>query len=218
MKLGKGEIVILGLVLLFFAVGSYFYPHMPERMASHWNARGEADGYMSKFWGLFLTPSISAGLALLLVLVPKIDPLRANIEKFKSRYYGFVMLLLLFLFYLYVLTILWNLSLRFNMVQLLSPAFGVLLYCCGVLLKTAKRNWFIGIRTPWTLSSETVWNKTHQIGSNLFKAAGIIALLGVLLPNYALFFILCPVILVALVTVIYSYIEYRREAKPPHAS
>ncbi len=206
------EMVIVTIILLLsFAIAGYFYPQMPERMASHWNASGDVDGYMSKFWGLFLMPFISLGLSALLIMIPKIDPLKANIEKFKRYYYGFVSLLLIFLLYIYLLTILWNLGLRFNMVQLLAPALGVLFYFCGVLIGKAKRNWFIGIRTPWTLSNEKVWDKTHLIGGRLFKAVGLVALLGVFFPSYAILFVLIPVILVSLFTIVYSYFEYQKE-------
>ncbi len=212
MRSVRVEMVIVTIILLLsFAIAGYFYPQMPERMASHWNASGDVDGYMSKFWGLFLMPFISLGLSALLIMIPKIDPLKANIEKFKRYYYGFVSLLLIFLLYIYLLTILWNLGLRFNMVQLLAPALGVLFYFCGVLIGKAKRNWFIGIRTPWTLSNEKVWDKTHLIGGRLFKAAGLVALLGVFFPSYAILFVLIPVILVSLFTIVYSYFAYQKE-------
>ncbi len=128
MRLNKQELILAGIVLIFLAIGAYFYPQMPDRIASHWNSQGQADGYMSKFWGLFLTPFIAAGLSVLLVLIPRIDPLRANIDKFKAHYHGFVIVLLIFLLYLYLLTILWNLGTRFNMTQLLAPALGVLFF------------------------------------------------------------------------------------------
>lgn len=206
-------IVIIAIVLLFFALGSYYYPQMPESMASHWNSQGQVDGYMSKFWGLFLVPFLSLGLALLLVFIPKIDPLRANIEKFKQYYHGFVVIVLLFLLYIYLLTIFWNLGFRFNMVQLLVPAFAILFYFCGVLIEKAKRNWSIGIRTPWTLNNDKVWDKTHLIGGKLFKVAAVITLLGVIFQSYAIFFILGPVILASLFTIIYSYFEHQRETR-----
>lgn len=213
MRSSKSRIIIAVIVLLSFAVGGYFYPLMPERMASHWNAQGQVDGYMSKFWGLFLMPLISAGLSVLLVLIPKIDPLKANIALFKKYYYRFVVLVLLFLFYIYLLTIIWNSGVKLNMMQLLAPAFGILFYYCGSLIEKAKRNWFIGIRTPWTLSNEKVWDKTHLIGGKLFKVAGVSALLGIFFPNYAILFILVPVLLVALTTIIYSYFEYQNELR-----
>ena len=184
---------------------------MPEKIASHWNVQGQVDGYMSKFWGLFLMPLISAGLFLLFIAIPKIDPLKTNIEKFRKYYDGFITLVIIFLFYLYLLTIFWNMGIRFDIIQLLAPAFGILFYYCGILTENAKRNWFIGIRTPWTLSNDAVWDKTHKIGGKLFKISGIVVLFGIFFRNYALFFILVPVILVAIYTIIYSYVEYQKE-------
>ncbi len=79
MNMRKSEIIILGIILLSFIVGIYFYPQMPEQMATHWDAQGQVDGYMSKFWGLFLMPFSLIGLGLLFVAIPRIDPLKANI-------------------------------------------------------------------------------------------------------------------------------------------
>jgi uncharacterized membrane protein len=186
---------------------------MPERVASHWNTKGEVDDYMSKFWGLFLMPIISTILLLLFIFMPKIDPLKANVEKFRKYFDNFIVLLIAFLFYLYLLTIFWNLNIKFSMIGFLAPAFGILFYYCGVLVENAKRNWFIGIRTPWTLSNEKVWDKTHKIGGKLFKIVGIIAFLGISFQNYALFLVLVPVILITIYTIVYSYIEYQKETK-----
>ena len=211
MSIRKNEIIVLGIILFSFLFGIYLYPQMPEKIASHWNVQGQVDGYMSKFWGLFLMPLISAGLFLLFIAIPKIDPLKTNIEKFRKYYDGFITLIIIFLFYLYLLTIFWNMGIRFNIIQLLAPAFGILFYYCGILTENAKRNWFIGIRTPWTLSNDAVWDKTHKIGGKLFKISGIVVLFGIFFRNYALFFILVPVILVAIYTIIYSYVEYQKE-------
>lgn len=207
------RILMAVVVLLSFAVAAYFYPQMPERMASHWNAQGEVDGHMSKFWGLFLMPFISLGMAALFLLIPRMDPLRSNIEAFRKYYEGFVALVILFLSYVYVLTILWNLGLRFDIGRMMAPALGALFYACGVLIGKSKRNWFIGIRTPWTLSSEKVWEKTHAVGGKLFKIAGLIAFLGVFWPDYAILLVLVPVMLAAFWSIVYSYLEYRKVAK-----
>jgi len=209
----KINLVISFIILLSFVLAIYLYPQMPERMASHWNTKGEVDGYMCKFWGLFLMPIILLGLFLLFILIPKIDPLKENIAKFRKYFDGFIVLITLFLFYIYLLSIAWNLGKRFNMGQMMMPALGMLFYYCGILTENAKRNWFIGIKTPWTLSSERVWNKTHKIGGKLFKAAGLIAFLGIFSPNYAFYFILVPALLVAFYTIIYSYFEYQKETK-----
>ena len=213
MKLRKSEIISLLIIMISFIIGISFYSLLPDKVASHWNARGEVDGYMSKFGGLFLMPIISLVLLLLFIIIPKIDPLKHNIEKFRKYFDGFIVLMMLFLFYLYILTILWNIGVRFNFVHLLVPIFSIFFYYCGILIQKAQRNWFIGIRTPWTLSNEQVWNKTHKIGGILFKIAGIISLIGILLTEYALFFVICPVILASLFPVIYSYFAYQKLTK-----
>lgn len=207
----KINIVIIFLIILTsFSVGIYFYPQMPEKMASHWNFQGEVDGYMSKFWGLFLMPFISLLSFLLFIFIPKLDPLKANIEKFRKYFDYFIVIFFLFLFYVYLLTIAWNLGMRFNMSQFLSPAFGILFFYCGVMIEKAQRNWFIGIRTPWTLSNDDVWKKTHDIGGKLFKIAGIISFGGLILPNLAIFLVIFPVILFTIYITIYSYFEYKK--------
>jgi len=94
----KSSAVVLGIILLSFIVSVYVYPVMPEEMASHWNAKGEADGYMQKLWGLFLTPFILAGLALFFFIIPKIDPLKENIKEFRGYYDAFIVLFSVFMF------------------------------------------------------------------------------------------------------------------------
>lgn len=213
MALRKYESIILLLILTSFVLGIYFYPKMPDKIASHWNERGEVDGYMTKFWGLFLMPFVSISLLLLFIIIPKIDPLKANIEKFRGYYDRFMVLLIVFFSYIHLLTVAWNLGLRFNLLQFLTPAFAILFYYSGILVENAKRNWFVGIRTPWTLSNEKVWDKTHKIGGKLFKIAGIIALFGIFFINYAIFFIIIPVLGVTVYSIIYSYVEYQKVIK-----
>jgi len=207
----KKNIIIILIILVSFAVGIYFFPQMPEKMASHWNIRSEVDGYIPKFWGLFLMPIISLGLFLLFLLIPKIDPLKENIKKFKKYFDWFVFLIIVFLFYLYFLTIIWNIGFRFDFVVFLMPAFSLLFYYIGILTENAKRNWFIGIRTPWTLSNDKVWEKTHEIGGKLFKIVGLIALSGIIFPNYAFLLLIIPAIFSAIYVVVYSYFEYQKE-------
>jgi uncharacterized membrane protein len=207
----KSEIIISGIIIISFTIGIYYYPQMPEKLASHWNAQGQVDGYMSKFWGLFLMPIISVGMLLLFILIPRIDPLKSNIQQFRKYFDGFVVLIIVFLFYLYLLTIFWNSGNTFNMITFLSPAFAILFYYSGILIENSRRNWFIGIRTPWTLSSDKVWDKTHKIGGRLFKIAGILSLLAIFFESYAIFIIIVPVIIVTIYTVLYSYFEYQKE-------
>jgi Predicted integral membrane protein len=213
MKTKNIQILIIGLILVSFLIGAYLYPYMPEKMASHWDANGSVDGYMPKLWGLFLLPVISAILFLVYMLIPKIDPLKGNIEKFRGHFDVFILLLFVFLFYVHMLTMLWNLSYRFNFIQLLAPAFGLIIYYAGIMMENAKQNWFIGVRTPWTLSSEVVWDKTNKLAGKLFKVAGVLAAMGLIFPKYAIFLILVPVILAAVYPIIYSYQKYQQEIK-----
>jgi uncharacterized membrane protein len=207
----KSQLIIILIILLSFTIGIYLYPQMPEMMASHWNAQGVVDGYMTKCSSLFFVPLISVFLFLLFVLIPKIDPLKENIKKFRKYYDGFVLLIILFFFYIYLLTIYWNLGYKFNMVVFLMPAFSVLFYYCGVLIENAQRNWFIGIRTPWTLSSDSVWDKTHKLGGKLFKVNGLLALLGLFFQEWAFLLVIVLAISNAIYLVLYSYFEYQKE-------
>lgn len=210
----KTTIAILCILVLSFALASYFYPKMPDKLASHWNARGEVDGYMPKFWGLFLMPIISVVVLLLFLLIPMIDPLKKNLEYFRIYFDGFVLLLEIFLFYIYLITIAWNLGYKFSIMPLLMPAFAILFYYIGILTEKARRNWFVGIRTPWTLSDDKVWQKTHRLGGKLFKICAAIALLGMFFGRYAILFVLVPVVVVSIYTVAYSYYKYREVYYP----
>ena len=202
--------LIFLIVIISFLVGLYFYPQLPDQMASHWNTKGEVDGHMTKFWGTFLMPLMMIFMLFLFLFIPKIDPLKKNIERFRKYFDGFILVFLLFFLYIYLLTLFYNIGYRFNMGQLMLPAMGFLLYYCGILIKNAKRNWFIGIRTPWTLSSDRVWDKTHRLGAILYKIAGIIALVGILFPNYILWILFVPLIGFSIFLIFYSYFEYKK--------
>ena len=209
----KTNIIIIAVILISFAIALYLYPSMPEQMASHWNSKGEVDGFMSKFWGLFLMPIVTLGMYFLFIFLPKIDPLKKNIEKFRKYYDALILLIILFMFYTYILTLLWNLGYRFGMTQAISPAMAILFFFIGFIMNKLERNWFVGIRTPWTLSSDIVWKKTHELGGKLFMFAGILAFLGAFFPDYAIWLILVPILAVTLFIIVYSYFEYRRVKK-----
>ena len=205
----KSSLIILMIIILSLAAAIYLYPLVPDQMPTHWNSKGEVDGYMSKFWGLFLLPIIIIGVYLLFLLIPKIDPLKKNIEKFRNYYDLLIVVIILYLFYVYALTIAANFII-FNFSTALIPAFAALFYLIGMILSKAKRNWFVGIRTPWTLSSDKVWDKTHKLGSTLFKISAVIALLGIFVPEQSIWFLIGPVIASAIIAIVYSYFEYSK--------
>ena len=205
------EIASVCIILVAVIISTYFYPLMPDMLPSHWNAAGEIDGYLPKFWGLFIMPVISVFMLLLFIAIPRIDPLKENVKKFRKHFDGFILLLMGFLLYLQLLVIAAGLGYAFSMTTMLLPALGVLFYYAGILIENAKRNWFIGIRTPWTLSSEKVWDRTHKRGGRLFKVAGILAIAGVLLQQWAFWIFLVPIIAFTAYLFVYSYFEYRKE-------
>lgn len=209
----KTALVCVGVIMFSFILAAYFYQTLPERMATHWNITGEVDGYTEKFLGVFLLPTLSLILYFIFALFQKIDPLKENIKLFQRYYDGFIIIVLLFLFYVQSLILVWNMGYVFSMNLALPPAFAVLFYYVGVLVENAKMNWFIGIRTPWTLSSQSVWDKTHRLGGRLIKFCGIFALLGVFYPRYAIYVIIAPILLVSIYLFVYSYLEYKKERK-----
>jgi uncharacterized membrane protein len=191
------------------------YPRLPEMAASHWNAAGQVDDYMPRFWAAFLMPLLTAGLVLFFFAIPRIDPLRANIAAFRDAFNLFIVLFVGFMVYIYFLTLLWNLGYTgFNMSEAMLPALGVLFIFVGYLMRKAKRNFFIGIRTPWTLSSDRVWDETHRVGAVMFMVAGVLAFLGSLFGGTTAFWLIfVPIMASVLVTLVYSYILYQRELK-----
>lgn len=207
------NIIIAGIVLLSFAVGAYFYNSMPEMMVSLWNQDEQPDDAIGKFWGLFLFPIISAALALLFIILPKIDPLKKNIKKFRRYYDWFIILFLFFMLYIYIIVVLWNLGHDFDMNRIILPAFAVLFFYIGIMTGHARQNWFIGIRTPWTISNKKVWDKTNKLAGKLFKIAAVVSLAGLLFKDHALWFLLIPVLLAAGYPIAYSYFEYQKQSK-----
>lgn len=211
MKISKIGWVSLAVVLASFVVGWYFYPLLPERVASHWNSVGQVNGYMSRFWGAFLMPIISLVMYGFFLLIPLMDPKNENIQKFRKYFDMFILLLFLFMFYIFGLTLAWNLGHQINLIQYMAPAFTVLFVFIGYMMSKTEMNWSIGIRTPWTMSNPVVWRKTHMLGAWLFGSAGVLALGGMFFPNQALWFVLAPILLAAAISMIYSYFIFRAE-------
>ena len=208
-------IVVLVLIIGAAVAGLLFWNQLPEQMASHWNVNDQVDGYMSRFWGVFMVPLMTLGIFLLFLVIPAIDPLKANIAKFRETFNLFIVLFVAFMLYIHGLTLAWNLGYTgFKMSTSLLPAIGLLFIFIGFILRKAKRNFFIGIRTPWTLSSDYVWDKTHQLGAILFMASGILALIGGIFGGMmALWLFFVPLIGSVIFLLVYSYLLYQRETK-----
>ena len=206
-------IIALVLIAAAVALSVSVYGRLPQPMASHWGTDDQVNGTISRFWGAFLMPVMALAMLGLFLLIPSIDPLKANIAKFRGFFNNFIVLLMVFFLYVHVLTILWNLGVQsFRMSSALLPAVGLIFILAGLMMRQAKRNFFIGIRTPWTLSSDRVWDETHRVGGPLFIASGVLALLGAFLPGVvAYWLLLVPVLASTLFVVVYSYVLWRRE-------
>ncbi len=210
----RGVIGMVGVVILAFLISLWFYPRLPDPMASHWNAHGQVDGYMSRFWGAFLMPFVLVGLAFLFYVIPLIDPLRENIRQFRGYYEGFVFLFFLYMLAIHLWTLLWNVGIRISPNVFFPIGVGVLFVFVGFLLEHVRPNWFVGIRTPWTLSSERVWKRTHQVGAWVFKVIGVLVMVGgILAPRHTVWIILGTVIAGTLGLVVYSYVLYEQERR-----
>lgn len=202
---------VIGLVtLLSIASAVYYYPYLPELMASHWNAQGVVDGYLPKFWALAILPLLSLVFSLLLIFIPKADPLKANIAAFKNHFEIFIIIFDLFLFYLYLLTLAWGLGIRFAFTSAVVPALAAVIFAAGVLMGKTRRNYSIGFRTPWALADDSVWEKTNRLGGRLFKWSAAVGLLGLVFTKYAFGIVIGPVLIASIVTTISSYLEYRK--------
>jgi len=210
MKVTKSQLAIIAIIVMSFALSIYFYPQLPDKMATHWNAKGEVDDHMGKEVGAFIMPVVMTVTVLIFLVILRIDPLKKNIEKFKSYYYGFIIAMCLFLFGIHWWMMLWNIGVKVSVNRVMPAAIGALYFFIGYIMKNFKRNWFMGIRTPWTLSNEVVWKRTHEVSGRLFMASSVIAMCGVFFPEYSLLLILVPILATAVFALVYSYVVYKK--------
>jgi uncharacterized membrane protein len=214
MTIKRTLIAVALLTLAGLAFSLWAYPQLPELVPSHWNIAGEVDGWMPRTTNALLVPGIMLGMGLLLVFIPNIDPLRQNVERFRTTYNWFIVGFSVYMLFIHIATTLAGLGIQFNMTYALIPAMAILFFGIGLMMDKAQPNWFIGVRTPWTLSSPTVWEKTHRLGALLFKITGGLILVGLLFPpELGFILIMVPVILTAIVTVVFSYFAFRAEQK-----
>ncbi|MGD9776051.1 MAG: DUF1648 domain-containing protein, partial [Methanosarcina sp.] len=122
----KVTAAITGLVLLSFILSIYFYPQVPDQMATHWDSQGEVNGYMSKFWGTFFMPLLITGLVILFLVIPKIDPRKENIEMFRKHYEGFRLVLIIFLVLVHLHILLWNTGTQISPNAVIPLGMGLL--------------------------------------------------------------------------------------------
>ncbi|MGD9647850.1 MAG: SdpI family protein [Pirellulales bacterium] len=206
------EIVILAIIAGMFAASAILWSHVPDRMPVHWNLRGQVDRYGGKLEGLLLLPTVTLGLHLLFLALPWIDPRRANYQHFARAYKWIQIAFVVLMTLLHALVL--GVALGYSVdVGLVVPlAVGVLFCLIGNFMGKFRPNWFVGVRTPWTLSSDLSWNKTNRLGGRMFIVTGIALLMFAFVQNGWMLAIVVALI-AAMVTwlPIYSYLVWRRD-------
>jgi len=199
-----------GIVVLTALASALAAPELPAEVAVHFDTAGDPDGYADRSVGLVAMPLTAAALVALFGAVPRIDPLGENVAEFRSAYDALAVGTVALVAYVHGLVLAYNLGVAFDVTVAVAPAVAAMYYLVGHLLERAKRNWFVGLRTPWTLSDEAVWDRTHERVAPLFKLAGVVALGAVLVPSLAIYLLVGPVAVAALAGTVYSYVCYRR--------
>ncbi len=206
----KKEILPISLIAFIILVSVFLYPSLPDKIPSHWNIKGEVDAWSGKNLTVLFLPGITLGIYLLMLLIPSIDPLRKNYPKFTVPYFWFRTIFVLFFVLLYLYTLWAAMGTELNINYFIIPAVSLLLIVIGIFIPKIKKNYFIGIRTPWTIHSEEIWDKTHQVGGKFFIAAGVVILFSLFFPDYSFGIVLAAVLIGALIPAAYSYFLFRK--------
>jgi uncharacterized membrane protein len=194
------------------AASAAVYPSLPLTVPTHWDMLGRPNGWSSRLWGAWLMPIFLVGAWALMRVLPSIDPRGSNYVKFGGAFEGIIITTMLFMLGLHAIILRAALGYPVAIERVLPLAMGVLFIVIGNLLPRARPNWFVGIRTPWTLSSDRVWEKTHRFGGRVFVASGLLILLGALVMPQWEHIVLFIVVLVCVASVlVYSYLEWKRE-------
>jgi uncharacterized membrane protein len=209
----KTEILPILILLAVITSSFYFHSLSPERVPTHWNFAGEVDGWGPRSFA-FIIPAAIAIIYLLFMVLPFLDPKRERYDQFRKVYHIFKDSIILFMAVIYFATSLNVLGYNLPIGVIVPVGVGLLFMIMGNYMKEIKSNWFIGIRTPWTLSSEEVWNKTHRFGGKMFMLAGILIVLDAFLPvSWRLTVFIAAIIIILAGTIGYSYVVYLKEKK-----
>ena len=214
MKIPKKEWLQWLILAAPFGAAAWLWDKLPERMPIHWGISGQVDGYASKPVAALLLPCINLAVALLVVILPRLDPKFARYDEetqasLRRTISAIRLAITLFLSIAALGVLATPLYPAVRVPQLIVPGAGLLFIVFGNLMTKLRPNWFVGFRTPWTLESREVWIKTHRLGGKLMVACGVcVFVFGCLLPMRQFFFwVLIPTIAVmSLVPIVYSYI------------
>jgi uncharacterized membrane protein len=213
MKVNRVDALSAALVGAAFLLAGRFYGRLPRAVPVHWNARGVADGFMAKPWGVFILPLTMAAVWLVLWLVPRISPHGYRLDRSRRAIAIVQVSVMAFLLAVTALALLAGTGAPVAMARAVPVFVGALFMVIGNFMPKFGRNFFVGIRTPWTLASDEVWLRTHRFGGPLFVLAGLALVVSGVLDG-GLAGMLVPAGAAALVPIVYSYLLYRRIEKP----
>lgn len=208
----KTEFLPITLVVASIILGVYFYLHFPETVIMHWNFQGRPDGFGGRFTGAFAMPLMLALMYVLFLVFPSLDPKKDRYPEFEKTFRILRSAIMGVLFIAFIAMGLSNLGTTVEIGPIVATAVGVFMMVAGNFMGKLKRNSYMGIRTPWTLVSENVWNKTHRFGGWMFILFGAIIIVAPYLSyTLALILFLSGVGLVVVGTLVYSYLLYSKE-------
>jgi len=210
-KTFKKEIIFFLILMVPFFYLFLIWNKLPEQIPIHWNLGGEVDNFGSKYF-LNLLPLFNILIYLFLLVVPKIDPKKINFTIFSASYYKIRLTIILIITILITFVFAIAAGIEMNMPRIISIGFFLFIAIFGNYLGTIRPNYFVGIRTPWTLNNENVWRKTHFLAGKLWFWCGLLCfIISFFLTNKILYStILIIFILIILIPILYSFIIYRK--------
>lgn len=213
MKLKK-ELPLIGIVLLPFLYLAYVWNQLPAQVPLHYNIKGEVDRYGDKSEMILIPIMLPLLIYVIFLVVPYIDP-KKQIQKMGNKYHNLKLILTLFMSALALFIIHSTKSGSLGNPNIIFIIVGVLYVILGNYFKTIKANYFIGIRTPWTLENETIWKETHRLGGKVWFVGGLLAIISSLLlePQINFKVFMGITIIIALIPIVYSYLLYRKLQK-----
>jgi uncharacterized membrane protein len=207
--------LLQGLVVAaMFAAAALAWPYAPDSIPVHFGINGEANRYGGKPEGLLAMPLVALGVLILFKVLPRLDPLRERYAEFATPYGIATLAILVFLALAYATVLAAALGVALNPATVIVPLVGLLLMVVGSVLDRVRPNWFIGIRTPWTMSSERAWIATHRAGKWIFIGMGaVLVVAGLLQTAWLLYLAIVACILGTLGLVAYSYVVWRDDRR-----
>jgi len=206
-KIHKGIII---LILMSIIATAFIYSSLPEKIPSHWNIRGEIDSYNNKSF-VWFTSLLPLGIYLLMIYIPEIDPRRESYKKHKKAYKILMNILVLFFIVIHWITIFSALGHQIRVARIIPIGVGILFIVIGNYMGQIRPNYTFGIKIPWTLADETVWRKTHRVGSFAFILSGLIFIIaGIINKSYSFVLAMSSIFITLIYTFVYSYLEYKK--------